>query len=93
MTYEEFDPPERKFAVGAAYLRGQGQGRVVGITGLERAQAVAAGTVVEVQLPKEGQTPSGHYEGEGFVIVRHPETSRVEEAIAAIVSNVKVELG
>lgn len=93
MTYEEFDPPARKFAVGAAYLRGQGQGRVVGITGLDRAQAVAAGTVVEVQLPKEGQTPSGHYEGEGFVIVRHPETRRVEEAIAAIVSNVKVELG
>ncbi|HKZ19553.1 MAG TPA: ATP-grasp domain-containing protein [Acidimicrobiia bacterium] len=93
MTYEEFDPPTRKFAVGAAYLRGQGQGRVVGITGLDRAQAVAAGTVVEVQLPKEGQTPSGHYEGEGFVIVRHPETRRVEEAIAAIVSNVKVELG
>ncbi|HJU80265.1 MAG TPA: ATP-grasp domain-containing protein [Acidimicrobiia bacterium] len=92
MTYEEFDPPARKFAVGAAYLRGQGQGRVVGITGLDRAQAVAAGTVVEVQLPKEGQTPSGHYEGEGFVIVRHPETRRVEEAIAAIVSNVKVEL-
>jgi hypothetical protein len=49
--------------------------------------------VVEVQLPREGQAPSGHYEGEGFVIVRHPETSRVEEAIAAIVSNVKVELG
>ena len=93
MTYEEFDPPARKFAVGAAYLRGQGQGKVVGITGLERAQAVAAGTVVEVQLPREGQTPSGHYEGEGFVIVRHPETARVEEAIAAIVSNVKVELG
>jgi hypothetical protein len=93
MTYEEFDPPARKFAVGAAYLRGQGQGRVVGITGLDRAQALAAGTVVEVQLPREGQAPSGHYEGEGFVIVRHPETSRVEEAIAAIVSNVKVELG
>jgi hypothetical protein len=27
------------------------------------------------------------------VIVRHPETRRVEEAIAAIVANVKVELG
>ena len=93
MTYEEFDPPARKFAVGAAYLRGQGQGRVVGISGLDRAQDAAAGTVVEVQLPKEGQTPSGHYEGEGYVIVRHPETRRVEEAIAAIVSHVKVELG
>jgi hypothetical protein len=93
MTYEEFDPPTRKFAVGAAYLRGQGQGRVLSITGLDRAQAIAAGTVVEVQLPKEGQAPSGHYEGEGYVIVRHPETRRVEEAIAAIVANVKVELG
>lgn len=93
MTYEEFVPPTRKFAVGAAYLRGQGRGKVVAITGLDEAQAIAAGTVVEVQLPKEGQSPSGHYEGEGYVIVRHPDTSRVEKAIAAIVSNVKVELG
>ena len=28
MIFDEFDPPERPFAAGAAYLRGQGTGRV-----------------------------------------------------------------
>lgn len=93
MIYESFNPPPRQFAVGAAYLRGQGKGRVVGVSGLEKAQATAAGMVVEVKLPHEGQSPTGHYEGEGYVIVRHPETARVEEAIRAIVGNVKVALG
>jgi hypothetical protein len=93
MIYQEFRPPTRDFAVGAAYLRGQGKGRVVGITGLEKAQETAKGMVVEIKLPEEGQSPTGHYEGEGYVIVRHPETARVEEAIRAIVGNVKVALG
>lgn len=93
VIYEAFDPPPRQYSVGAAYLRGQGKGRVVGITGLEKAQEVAAGMVVEIRLPQEGQSSTAHYEGEGYVIVRHPETARVEEAIRAIVSNVKVSLG
>ena len=49
--------------------------------------------VIEVKLPEEGQPGSGHYEGEGYVIVRHPDTARVEEAVAAIVKHVRVELG
>jgi phosphoribosylaminoimidazole carboxylase (NCAIR synthetase) len=93
MIYEEFDPPERQYAVGAAYLRGQGDGRVVAIKGLDQAQREAAGMVMEVKLPEQGQTPTGHYEGEGYVIVRHPETAQVEHAISAIVNNVRVELG
>lgn len=93
MIHEEFDPPERRYAVGAAYLRGQGNGRVVAIRGLDQAQREAAGIVMEVKLPQQGEPPTGHYEGEGYVIVRHPETSRVEQAIAAIVHNVRVELG
>ncbi|MBA3361149.1 MAG: ATP-grasp domain-containing protein [Acidimicrobiia bacterium] len=93
MIYQEFDPPPRQYAVGAAYLRGQGKGQVVGISGLEKAQETAAGMVVEIKLPETGQSPTGHYEGEGYVIVRHPETARVEEAIRAIVANVKVALG
>jgi hypothetical protein len=28
MIFGEFEPPQRKYAAGAAYLRGQGQGRV-----------------------------------------------------------------
>ncbi|MGQ0849243.1 MAG: ATP-grasp domain-containing protein [Actinomycetota bacterium] len=93
MIYEEFESPARKFAVGAAYLRGQGEGRVKAITGLEQAQEAAAGMVVEVKLPEVGQSPSGHYEGEGYVVVRHPDTARVRQAIASIVATVKVELG
>jgi hypothetical protein len=49
--------------------------------------------VMEVKLPQSGQQPSGHYEGEGYVIVRHPDTAAVERAVAAIVGKVRVELG
>ena len=93
MVFGEFDPPERRYAVGAAYLRGQGNGRVRAVHGLDEAQRVAAGVVIEVKLPDEGQPGSGHYEGDGYVIVRHPDTARVEEAVAAIVKHVRVELG
>ena len=27
MVFDEFDPPERKYAAGAAFLRGQGRGQ------------------------------------------------------------------
>ncbi|MEX2622799.1 MAG: hypothetical protein WD651_03655 [Acidimicrobiia bacterium] len=93
MVFGEFTPPPRLFAVGAAYLRGQGSGRVKEIHGLERAQSEVGGLVMEVKLPQPGQPASSHYEGEGYVIVRHPETAVVERAIAAIVNNVRVELG
>lgn len=92
MIFGEFDPPERRYAVGAAYLRGQGDGKVRAIHGLDDAQFQVAGLVIEVKLPEEGQSPTGHYEGEGYVIVRHPDTARVEAAVAAIVSSVRVEL-
>lgn len=92
MIFREFDPPERRYSVGAVYLRGQGDGKVRVIHGLDVAQSKVAGLVIEAKLPEEGQSPTGHYEGEGYVIVRHPDTSRVEEAVAAIVSSVRVEL-
>ena len=92
MIFGEFDPPERRYSVGAAYLRGHGNGTVRVIHGLDEAQRQVAGLVIEVQLPEEGQSPTGHYEGEGYVIVRDPDTARVEEAVAAIVSHVTVEL-
>lgn len=92
MVFGGFEPPERRYAVGAAYLRGQGSGSVKAIHGLEDAQKAVSGLVVEVKLPRPGQPSSGHYEGEGYVIVRHPDTRVVEDAIAAIINNVRVEL-
>ncbi|RMG12579.1 MAG: ATP-grasp domain-containing protein [Planctomycetota bacterium] len=93
MVEERFDPPQRHYAAGAVYLRGQGSGdRVAGIRGLERAQAEVGELVVEARLPRPGQRRVGGYEGDGYVIVRHPSTEAVEEAIRTIHRRVRVEL-
>lgn len=92
MVYDEFPVPERRFAVGAVYLRGRGDGKVAAVYGLEKAQRQVAGLVVEARLPHKGQATSRHYEGDGYVIVRHEHTEAVEEAIDAILGAVRVEL-
>lgn len=93
MVYDRFDPPARPFAAGAAYLRGQGRGRVVAVHGLEEAQREIGGLAVEVRLPRPGQPPGSGYEGEGYVIIRHPETAVVEHALRRLVTLIRVELG
>jgi len=93
MIHDTYEPPRRKFAVGAAYLRGQGAGtRVSAIHGLEQAQREIGELVVEAKLPKPGQSPSGTYEGEGYVILRHPETAVVERGLKRLVERIYVEL-
>lgn len=89
----QFSRPERRYAAGAAYLRGQGSGRVKAIHGLGRAQEEIGHLVVESDLPRLGQPPTGSYEGEGYVILRHPETSVVAKALHRLVSLIRVELG
>ncbi|HLL77415.1 MAG TPA: ATP-grasp domain-containing protein [Pyrinomonadaceae bacterium] len=93
MVYGEFSPPERRYAAGAAYLRGQGRGRVVAIHGLEEAGRELGELVTDVKLPQVGQSPTGGYEGEGYVLLRHPETAVVREALLRLISMVRVELG
>ncbi|MFN2625695.1 MAG: acetyl-CoA carboxylase biotin carboxylase subunit family protein, partial [Mycobacteriales bacterium] len=51
MVFNRFDPPSRRYAVGAAYLRGQGQGRVRTIHGLAELQRELGHLVVEARLP------------------------------------------
>jgi len=93
VVLDQWTPPERRFAVGAAYLRGQGQGRVKAIHGLEAARREVGDLVVETRLPEVGQSPSGSYEGEGYVILRHASTEVVEKALKRLVTLVRVELG
>ncbi len=93
MVFGEFDPPPRNHAVGAAYIRGQGRGRVKAIHGLEEAQRRYGELVVEARLPRAGQAPSDSYEGDGYVILRHPRTEVIEEALRNIVQLIRVELG
>lgn len=90
--FDRFDPPDRRWAVGAVYLRAQGAGRpITRVTGLEEAQREAGALVVDARLPRVGQIASGTYEGDGHVIVRHPETRVVERALRRIVELVRVE--
>jgi biotin carboxylase len=89
----EFSPPERKYAAGAAYLRGQGHGRIRTVHGLDRAQRDLGPLVVEAHLPRPGQLPSSSYEGDGFVILRHRETAVVRDALKKLITTVRVELG
>jgi hypothetical protein len=95
-VFDAFDVPERRYAAGAAYLRGQGGGpdaRVAALHGIDEAQREMGSLVVEARLPKPGQGRSGSYEGEGYVILRHPETEVVERALRRLVSLVRVEMG
>jgi hypothetical protein len=93
MVYEEFAPPRRDYAAGAAYLRGMGQGRIKAVHGLTQAQRELGELVVEARLPQLGQAQPTGYEGAGYLIVRHPETRVVEQALRRAVELIRVELG
>ena len=93
MIDHSFDPPQRRYAAGAAFLRGQGRGRVRAIHGLAQAQRELGPLVVESNLPRLGQAPSSSYEGEGYVILRHRDTEVVEKALHRLISLIRVELG
>jgi biotin carboxylase len=93
MIFEEFDPPRRDYATGAAYLRGMGQGRVKAVHGLAQAQKELGALVVEARLPQAGQMQPSGYEGSGYIVLRHPDTRIVEQALARAVELIRVELG
>tara|TARA_R110002096_G_scaffold433632_1_gene652777 strand:+ start:12590 stop:13813 length:1224 start_codon:yes stop_codon:yes gene_type:complete len=92
MVYRKFEPPRREYAAGAAYIRGQGRGRIVRIHGVDDVQRRFGGIVVEAKLPQQGQPPSDSYEGDGYIIVRHPDTDVVANALREIVRTIRVEL-
>jgi hypothetical protein len=93
MVDGRFDPPERKWAAGTVYLRGQGAGLVRAVHGLDAMPPGVAALVVDSRLPRAGQPSSGSYEGDGHITIRHPDTEVVTAALRQIVSTVRVELG
>ncbi len=89
---DAFDGPyQRRFAVGVAYLRGAGRGRVARITGVDRANEAVGRLVVESRLPRLGVPKSDSYEGDGYVIVRDPDTEAVKAAMQTIIETVQIE--
>lgn len=93
VVFGTFEAPKRQYAVGAAYLRGQGQGRVRAVYGLDIVQRELGHLVTDFKIPQIGQEAAANYEGEGYIIIRHPETAVVREALSRVVSVVRVELG
>jgi hypothetical protein len=101
MVFETFHAPRRRFAAGAAYLRGQSAGgkpvdpgaTVRAVHGLEAVQREVGGLIVEARLPAIGKPVAATYEGDGYVIVRHPDSKMVLEAVQRIVATVRVEAG
>ncbi len=87
-----FAPPERQFAAGTVYLRGQGRGRVRTVHGIDELQREIGHLVVEARLPEVGQPASSSYEGEGYIIVRDLDTEVVRDALHRIINRVRVEL-
>lgn len=101
MVFETFTPPARRSAAGAIYLRAMGKdgaaaapgARIAAVHGLDALRAELGDLVVEARLPKLGSAPASGYEGDGIVVVRHPETRVVEQALAEVARIVRVELG
>jgi hypothetical protein len=93
MVFGTFECPTRKYAVGVAFLRGQGSGRIRHVHGLDVIGREMGPLVVDVKLPVSGAAPAASYEGDGFIIVRHPETAVVMQALQRLISVVRVELG
>jgi len=91
---DKFDGPyERKYAVGIAYLRGVGHGRVVNVAGVDAANAKIGHLVVDSKLPQRGTFRSDSYEGDGYVVVRDPDTEIVKAAMQTVIETIRVEYG
>jgi hypothetical protein len=66
---------------------------VQAVHGLAQAQRELGGLVVEARLPRPGEAQPSGYEGAGYVIVRHPQTRVVEQALKRAVELIRIELG
>ena len=92
MVHESFTPPQRNWSVGAVFLRGQGGSRVSRVNGVDQVKKELGELVMQARIPRPGQPRSESYEGEGYVIVRHPETDVVRAALERAMQLVTVEM-
>jgi D-alanine-D-alanine ligase-like ATP-grasp enzyme len=90
----ELDRPwQRKYAAGTAFVRSLGRGRVLGVTGVRETLEAVGPWVVEAKLPTPGTPKSDGYEGDGYIVVRHESTAKVEELLRTIVHTIRIHYG
>jgi len=86
-----FDGPwERKYAVGTIFLRGLGSGTVKHVAGVETIVRELGDLIVDVRWPNTGARKSDTYTGDGYITIRHPETSKVKDALEVIRDTMKI---
>jgi biotin carboxylase len=94
VAHDRFTPKARRWAAGAAFFRGHGGGgRVVEVTGVERAVEEAGDALVELRAPRVGMARAESYEGEGWATVRAATTEGAKRALRALIENVQVRYG
>ncbi len=94
MAKDEFTPRARRWAAGAAFLRGQGGGdRVVSVEGVDAAVEAVGDALVELRAPKVGQPRGPGYEGEGWAYVRHATTDGARRALLTLIQGIQVRYG
>jgi biotin carboxylase len=91
---DAFDGPyDRRYAVGCAYLRGVGRGRVQRVTGVDRVRELVGPLIVQARLPELGAPSCDHYDGDVSIAVRHPDTEVVLAAMTTITETIGIEYG
>lgn len=102
MVFERLPLLERRYAVGAAYLRGQAKTKprpgdkplvIQAVHGLDEVQREFGEHVVDGKMPIVGAPQAQTYEGDGFLIVRHTDSDVARKIVQQIVSRVRVEVG
>jgi len=92
MVHRTWQLPERRFAAGSVFLRAMGGGEVVrSVAGIEAMRTRLGPALRDMRMPKAGQPRSTHYEGDGWVIVHHPETKGVVAALRTVLQTVRIQ--
>jgi hypothetical protein len=83
-----FDGPwERKYAVGTIFLRGVGSGVIERVDGID---TINRDLIVDARWPKIGARKSDTYTGDGYITLRHPDTTKVKDALELIRNTIKI---
>jgi len=86
-----FDGPcERKYAVGTIFLRGVGSGVIENVEGIEKIRSELGELIVDARWPNAGARKSDTYTGDGYITLRHPDTSKVRDALESIRNTIAI---
>ncbi|MEC7987720.1 MAG: hypothetical protein VX278_21305 [Myxococcota bacterium] len=91
MVHETWEMPKRSFAVASAFLRAQGSGKTIQrIDGIQEIQRQLAPLIAASSLPQIGQPRSSHYEGDGWIILKHTDTKALVDALRKVITTIRI---